>query len=74
MACLRLVTFFPLRPLFSFPRFFSCISRFTCLPAAGLYFLVDDFLPPLFVDFLVVDFFALFLVAIVSLLVSVDPN
>src|SRR5204863_9981685 len=32
MACLRLVTFLPLRPLFNFPRFFSCmaLSTFFC--------------------------------------------
>ena len=29
IACLRLVTFLPLRPLFSLPLFFSCIARFT---------------------------------------------
>jgi hypothetical protein len=59
-ACLRLVTFFPLRPLFSVPRFISCISFFTCLPAAEPYFLLEDFLAP----FLELDFFALFFVAI----------
>jgi len=37
MACLRFVTFFPLRPDFSRPRLNSCISRFTSLPALGLY-------------------------------------
>jgi hypothetical protein len=26
IACLRLFTFLPERPLFSFPRFFSCIA------------------------------------------------
>jgi hypothetical protein len=36
IACFRLVTFFPLRPLFSLPRFISCISRFTACPAFGL--------------------------------------
>src|SRR3990167_5844261 len=30
MACLRLFTFFPLRPLFSSPRFILCIASFTC--------------------------------------------
>jgi len=43
MACLRLVTLFPLRPLFSVPRFSSCIARSTFLPAIGLYFLPEDF-------------------------------
>lgn len=39
MACLRLVTFLPLRPDFNLPRFISCIARLTFLPALGLYFL-----------------------------------
>ena len=39
IACLRLVTFFPLRPLLSFPCFISCISSRTYSPALGLYFL-----------------------------------
>lgn len=68
MACLRLVTFLPLRPLFSLPRFISCISCFTSLPADGLYFLPEDFLlledflelEDFFVLFLELDFFALF--------------
>lgn len=63
MACFRLVTFLPLRPLFSFPRFISCISFFTCLPAAGLYFLLEDFFAPFFeLDFLVLFFADDFLV------------
>jgi hypothetical protein len=33
MACLRLVTFLPLRPLFKVPSFFSCMARSTLLPA-----------------------------------------
>lgn len=41
-ACLRLVTFLPLRPDLSLPRFMACISRFTSLPADGEY-LRDDF-------------------------------
>lgn len=66
MACLRLVTFLPLRPLLSLPRFISCISCFTSLPADGLYFLLEDFLLVedllLLEDFLVLeDFFAAFL-------------
>ena len=47
MACLRLFTVFPLRPLFSFPRLNSCISRFTALPAFGEYLRPEDFLPRL---------------------------
>jgi len=43
MACLRLVTLFPLRPLFSVPRFSSCIARSTFLPAIGLYLREDFF-------------------------------
>ena len=43
IACLRLVTFFPLRPLFSLPCFIACISRSTSLPADGLYLRVDFF-------------------------------
>jgi hypothetical protein len=41
MACLGLVTFLPLRPLFRVPCFISRISVSTCLPAAGLYLRVD---------------------------------
>ena len=47
IACLRLVTFLPLRPLLSLPRFIACISRFTDLPAFGLYLRPEDFLPRL---------------------------
>jgi len=43
MACFRLVTFLPLRPLFSLPRFISRISVSTFSPADGEYFLSDDF-------------------------------
>jgi hypothetical protein len=65
----------PLRPLFSLPRFISCISRSTSLPALGLYlreellFLPALFLLPVFLlllfllpgdeDFLLEDFFGL---------------
>jgi hypothetical protein len=42
IACLRLFTFLPLRPLFSLPRFIACISRFTDFPAFGLYLRRDD--------------------------------
>jgi hypothetical protein len=49
MACLRLVTFLPLRPLFSLPSFISRISSRTFSPARGLYFLApDDFFEELF--------------------------
>src|SRR5215475_11176154 len=74
MACLRLVTFFPLRPLFSLPSFISRISRSTCLPTALLYlrpelffdeaffaglFLAEvRFIASLRVLFLLEDFFA----------------
>jgi hypothetical protein len=34
MACLRLVTFFPERPLLRVPRFRSCIARLTLRLAA----------------------------------------
>lgn len=37
MACLREVTFFPLRPLFNSPCFFSCIALSTFLPAPFEY-------------------------------------
>lgn len=66
MACFGLVTFFPLRPDFSFPCFISRISRSTALPAAGLYlrelddFFEEDFLDALFFedeDFFAEDFF-----------------
>jgi len=45
IACLRLVTFFPLRPLFSRPRLNSCISRSTLFCALGPYLRprLDDF-------------------------------
>jgi hypothetical protein len=62
MACLGLVTFFPLRPDFSFPCFISRISRSTALPAAGLYLReLDDFFDALFFEelfFAEEDFFA----------------
>ena len=50
IACLGLVTFLPLLPLFSLPCFMAFISRSTLLPAAGeylrvaLFFAVADFL------------------------------
>jgi hypothetical protein len=54
IACLGLVTFLPLRPLFSLPCFISFISRSTALLALGPYlrpellFFADDFLLELF--------------------------
>jgi hypothetical protein len=54
IACFRLVTFFPLRPLFSFPSCISRISRSTSFPTEGLYLRVDSFL----IDFLAEVFFA----------------
>lgn len=44
IACLRLVTFLPLRPLFSLPFFISRISVSTSLVAPGEYLRVDFFL------------------------------
>jgi hypothetical protein len=38
IACFLEVTFLPLRPLFSLPRFFSCIALSTFLPARFEYF------------------------------------
>ena len=38
IACFRLFTFFPLRPLFSLPRLNSCISRSTLFCALEPYF------------------------------------
>lgn len=64
MACFRLVTFLPLRPLFNLPLCISCISVLTCFPAFGLYFRPDlffeeDFFEELFLaeDFFDEDFF-----------------
>src|SRR6185437_441183 len=73
MACLRLVTFLPLRPLFSLPCFIAFISRSTLLPAAFPYlrpelllfaevFLLALFLLALFL--LALFFVALFLAAV----------
>ncbi|HUB18655.1 MAG TPA: hypothetical protein VL990_08470 [Acidobacteriaceae bacterium] len=44
IACLRLVTFLPLRPLFNVPIFFSRIARATFFAAPAPYLLVDGFL------------------------------
>jgi hypothetical protein len=38
MACLRLLTVFPDRPLFKVPRLRSCMARSTLRDAALLYF------------------------------------
>ena len=54
IACLRLVTFLPLRPDLSLPFFISRISVSTFLPAEGEYFRPEDFFAD---DFLAVDFF-----------------
>ena len=61
MACLRLVTFLPLRPLFSLPCFIAFISRSTLLLAFGPYlrpelFFEEDFFEEDFDDFFVVLF------------------
>jgi hypothetical protein len=37
MACLRLLTFLPLPPLLSWPRFILCIARSTDRPALRPY-------------------------------------
>jgi hypothetical protein len=69
IACFRLVTFFPLRPLFNLPCFIAFISRSTSLPTDGLYLREElDFFELLFfVEDFFVDFFAAFFVAIVIL-------
>jgi len=43
MACLRLVTFFPLRPLLRVPAFFSFMARSTFLPAPAEYLAIYVF-------------------------------
>lgn len=48
IACLGLVTFLPLRPLLSLPRFISCISSRTFSCAFGPYFLPPEDLLELF--------------------------
>jgi hypothetical protein len=56
MACLRLLTFFPLRPDLNVPFSIALISRATDLPAAGPYLLLlDDFFREFF--FLALFFF-----------------
>lgn len=54
IACLGLVTFFPLRPDFSLPFFISLISVSTLLPADGEYLRPEDFFAD---DFFEEDFF-----------------
>jgi hypothetical protein len=63
MACFGLVTFLPLRPDLSLPRFISFISVSTFFPADGEYLRPEVFFLLLF--FALLDFF---LVAIVVLL------
>jgi len=41
IACLRLVTFFPLRPLLRVPAFFSFMARSTFLPAPAEYLAIE---------------------------------
>ncbi len=69
IACFRLVTFFPLRPLFNLPCFISFISRSTFLPADGLYLRdeLDFFALLFFEDVFLLDFLAAFFVAMVIL-------
>ena len=69
IACFRLVTFLPLRPLFSLPCFIAFISRSTSLPTDGLYLRDElDFFAPLFFKVVFfVDFLAAFFVAMVIL-------
>jgi hypothetical protein len=67
IACLRLVTFLPLRPDLSFPFFISFISVSTFFPEDREYLRLEDFFAADF--FVLLDFFlAAFLVAIDSLL------
>src|ERR1043165_9219644 len=55
IACFLLVTFFPERPLLSFPFFRSCIARLTFFCAVLPYFAIV--VPPFdYVDFLAVPF------------------
>lgn len=65
IACFRLFTFFPLRPLFNVPLFIAFISRSTDLPAFGLYLRPEDF-------FLAVDLFAEVLLRFADFLAPVE--
>jgi hypothetical protein len=74
IACFGLVTFFPLRPLFSVPFFISLISVSTFLLADGLYFRAEllffaaFFAGAFFVEvFFAADFFVAFFVVIGTL-------
>jgi len=70
MACFGFVTFFPLRPDLSLPRFISRISVSTFLPAEGEYLRSELFFLLLFfvlLFFVLLDFF---FVGIVHLLDS----
>src|SRR5579862_9677211 len=71
MACLRLVTAFPLRPDFSVPFFIAFISRSTDLEALGLYFFAADFFAAVFfaADFFTGAFFAAVFFATLAFLV-----
>lgn len=63
MACFGFVTFLPLRPDLSVPRFISFISVSTFLLAEGEYFWPEDFFLPLLflalLDFFLVAIFVL---------------
>lgn len=63
MACFRLVTFLPLRPLLSLPCFMAFISVSTSLLALGEYLRVDFFRDEDFFagDRLLVDFVGIFI-------------
>jgi hypothetical protein len=64
IACFRLVTFLPLRPLFKVPSFISCISVSTFLLADGLYFRAELFFDAVFfVAFFTAFFVGAFFVA-----------
>src|SRR5262249_17777764 len=47
IACLRLLTFLPDRPLFKVPRFLSCIALLTLLAAFFPYLAMDDSFTPI---------------------------
>src|SRR3984957_19723087 len=57
IACFRLVTFLPLRPLFNVPFFISRISVSTFLLAEGLYFRVKLFFAAFFAGAFLADVF-----------------
>lgn len=88
IACFRLVTFLPLRPDLSLPRFISCISRLTSLPADGEYlrlgaFFEADFLCALLffvllffvlVELRAVDFFGLDFLLLFFVAICILPS